>query len=217
MPALFLSIGSRRLAVPFFRNEPAMGVKGDARRKMLLEAALHLFSSHGYEGATTKAIAEIANVSEPTLFRYFRSKQELYEAVVSEYGPGEVFRGPSGHGREAPVEEVLRKVIVAYMDGVWENRGFVRMMIMGQLSNREAQTKEARIDEGRRYLETLLAQRSQRGEIQPGLAQPAADVISAAVSGFLLRVTIHEPADWPAARDEFVKRLLVTLFGGLKA
>ncbi len=194
-----------------------MGVKGDARRKTLLEAALQLFSSHGFEGATTKAIAENANVSEPTLFRYFRSKQELYEAVVTEYGPGEVFRGPSGQQMELPVEDALRKVIVAYMDGVWENRGFVRMMIMGQLSNREAQAKESRVDEGRRYLETLLGQRSGRGEIQPGVAQPAANVISAAVGGFLLRVNLHEPADWPTARDEFVKHLLATLFGGIKA
>ena len=39
--------------------------------------------SHGYEGATTKEIAEIAGVNEATLFRKYGSKAELFEKAVN--------------------------------------------------------------------------------------------------------------------------------------
>ncbi len=38
--------------------------------------------SHGYEGATTKEIADIAGVNEVTLFRKYGSKAELFEKAI---------------------------------------------------------------------------------------------------------------------------------------
>ncbi len=38
--------------------------------------------SHGYEGATTKEIAEAAGVNEVTLFRKYGSKAELFEKAI---------------------------------------------------------------------------------------------------------------------------------------
>jgi AcrR family transcriptional regulator len=39
--------------------------------------------SHGYEGATTKEIAEIAGVNEATLFRKYGSKADLFEKAIN--------------------------------------------------------------------------------------------------------------------------------------
>ncbi len=50
-------------------------------RTRMLEAALDLFSTHGYAGVGTKAIAQAAGVNEVTLFRSFGSKRELYVEV----------------------------------------------------------------------------------------------------------------------------------------
>jgi TetR/AcrR family transcriptional regulator len=52
------------------------------RRNQLLETALDLFSQKGFEGTTTKAIAEAAGVTEAIIFRHFPSKHELYKAVL---------------------------------------------------------------------------------------------------------------------------------------
>jgi len=52
------------------------------RRRQLLEAALEAFSRKGFEGATTKEIAEAAGVTEGVVFRHFPSKQALYAAVL---------------------------------------------------------------------------------------------------------------------------------------
>ncbi|WP_048127513.1 TetR/AcrR family transcriptional regulator [Methanosarcina lacustris] len=48
----------------------------------ILEAALKIFASEGYTGATTRRIAEEANVAEVTLFRKFQSKENLLREVL---------------------------------------------------------------------------------------------------------------------------------------
>ena len=48
----------------------------------ILEAALRIFASEGYTGATTRRIAEEANVAEVTLFRKFQSKENLLREVL---------------------------------------------------------------------------------------------------------------------------------------
>jgi TetR/AcrR family transcriptional regulator len=48
----------------------------------ILDAALKVFASEGYTGATTRKIAEEANVAEVTLFRKFHSKENLLKEVL---------------------------------------------------------------------------------------------------------------------------------------
>ncbi len=53
-----------------------------ATRYRLLKAAIEVFSTEGYVGATTREIANLADVSEVTLFRHFQSKEQLLRAVA---------------------------------------------------------------------------------------------------------------------------------------
>ncbi len=52
------------------------------RRQQLLDTALEVFSRRGFEGATTKEIANAAGVNEAVIFRHFPNKQALYAAVL---------------------------------------------------------------------------------------------------------------------------------------
>jgi AcrR family transcriptional regulator len=48
----------------------------------IVEAAVQLFSRHGYRGTSTREIAHLAGVNEATLFRYFGRKADLFEAAA---------------------------------------------------------------------------------------------------------------------------------------
>lgn len=48
----------------------------------ILHASMKVFSENGYNGATTIKIAKEANVNEITIFRKFKSKENLLKAVV---------------------------------------------------------------------------------------------------------------------------------------
>ena len=44
---------------------------------------MDLFASRGFKGATTRAIAQAAGVSEAIIFRHFASKEDLYDAIIT--------------------------------------------------------------------------------------------------------------------------------------
>ncbi len=54
-------------------------------RARILDAALRLFSLHGYSAVTTKEIAAAAGVNEVTLFRIFGRKMNLYIEVFNTF------------------------------------------------------------------------------------------------------------------------------------
>jgi AcrR family transcriptional regulator len=57
-------------------------LKAPQRREQLIEVATRLFADFGYEATTTAAIARAAGVTEPILYRHFKSKQDLFVAIV---------------------------------------------------------------------------------------------------------------------------------------
>lgn len=59
-------------------------VPGRERRQQILAVAMTLFARQGFQGTTTKQIAEQAKVNEAILFRHFPSKKDLYWAVIEE-------------------------------------------------------------------------------------------------------------------------------------
>ena len=52
------------------------------KRDRILEAALEVFSAHGFRGATIDQIAEAAGMSKPNLLYYFRSKDAIHETLM---------------------------------------------------------------------------------------------------------------------------------------
>jgi len=57
-----------------------------ARRTQILMGAAQLFSKKGYHQASTKEIAEAADVSEGTIYHYFNTKRELLIAMMELLG-----------------------------------------------------------------------------------------------------------------------------------
>lgn len=52
------------------------------KRQRILEAALDIFSQHGFRGATIDQIAQAAGMSKPNLLYYFRSKEVIHITLM---------------------------------------------------------------------------------------------------------------------------------------
>ena len=52
------------------------------KKNRALDAALKVFSQYGFETTTMEAIATEANLTKPTLYEYFGSKEELFKAMM---------------------------------------------------------------------------------------------------------------------------------------
>lgn len=52
------------------------------RRRAIVETAAALFAERGFRGVTTKEIARRVGVTEPVLYEHFKTKRELYSAII---------------------------------------------------------------------------------------------------------------------------------------
>jgi AcrR family transcriptional regulator len=68
-------------------QEAAGRSDGGAKRRQIMEGARSVFLSAGFDGASMNDVARAAGVSKGTLYAYFGSKEELFEAIIrGEYG-----------------------------------------------------------------------------------------------------------------------------------
>ncbi|MFG0241225.1 MAG: TetR/AcrR family transcriptional regulator [Phycisphaerales bacterium JB054] len=56
------------------------------RREQLLDCAAALFAERGYARATTAELARAAGVTEPIIYRHFKSKRDLFIALIERTG-----------------------------------------------------------------------------------------------------------------------------------
>ena len=54
------------------------------KQDLILNAALDVFSLHGFRGATIDQIAEAAGMSKPNLLYYFSSKEEIHRRLLED-------------------------------------------------------------------------------------------------------------------------------------
>lgn len=66
------------------RYRPHTQQRGEDTRRRLLDAGLQLFANDGFEGTSTRALADRAGVNLPAIPYYFGSKEGLYRAVADE-------------------------------------------------------------------------------------------------------------------------------------
>jgi AcrR family transcriptional regulator len=110
--------------------EPLRRKSAAVRREEILEVALRHFAAGGYHGTSTEGIAREAGISQPYLFRLFRTKQELFLACSDRACAKvvEVFRAAAA---SAPAGERLKAMGHAYVDELLPDRHAIRMMMQG--------------------------------------------------------------------------------------
>lgn len=78
--------GERRMAAapsPDAAHSDQRTLKGEATRSRLLTEAMRLFAERGYEGVSTRALAEAAASNVALITFHFGSKRGLYEATIA--------------------------------------------------------------------------------------------------------------------------------------
>jgi TetR/AcrR family transcriptional regulator len=112
-------------------------------QETILQAALDVFSTHGFRGATLDQIAEVAGLSKPNLLYYFASKDAIYAQLLT--GLLETWLDPlrdMDPGGD-PITELLgyvRRKLDLARDYPRESRLFANEIIQGAPRMREAIT-----------------------------------------------------------------------------
>lgn len=131
-------------------------VSGAERRALILDAARHVFSRHGFDGAKTLQIAREAKVSEALVYRHYPSKLALYRAVLRQ-----IFREQDENwqalGLHAPGAAGIVRTLKAYFAAViLEPEGQMQIGFRMTLSSLA----------GDGYFASLIYRRSQRRNLR---------------------------------------------------
>jgi AcrR family transcriptional regulator len=59
-------------------------MKSEERRAAIIRSAILLFAEKGFRGTTTRELASALGVTEPVLYQHFRTKGDLYSAIIEE-------------------------------------------------------------------------------------------------------------------------------------
>src|ERR1700680_2531129 len=77
-----LGATSMRIELPQTNTTSSADGEDSAKRRQILNGAREVFLAQGFDAASMGEIARRAGVSKGTLYVYFKSKEELFEAVV---------------------------------------------------------------------------------------------------------------------------------------
>jgi TetR/AcrR family transcriptional regulator len=127
---------------------PARGSRRqpEASRSTIMAAALAEFAGHGLAGARMDAIAAAAGVNKALLYYYFRSKDELYAAVLEEFFQRLQARISRAFDSSASAGECVLLYARAHFDLVAESLHYARLFQGEMMSaNREGSPRLSRI------------------------------------------------------------------------
>lgn len=86
-----------------------------AKRAAILEGACAVFMREGFAQGSMDAVAIEAGVGKQTIYRHFRSKEALVQALVEAMCAPEVTRPPT---RSQPTGQRLRELLLTFVTGV---------------------------------------------------------------------------------------------------
>ncbi len=105
---------------------------------LILKAAEHEFMTKGFAGARTTSIAEAAGVTHAMFHYYFRTKEKLFERIVSEkISMLESVFFKSIEDNDLPLDEMIRNIINYHLDFVAANPDLPRFLICELFQNPE--------------------------------------------------------------------------------
>lgn len=114
-------------------------LNADAKREVrarLLEAAAAHFAAAGFDGASVDAVSVAAGYAKGTLYNYFRSKEELFGAVIEEAARRAVGRyAAAGTGRRSTRARLLA-LARADLAVLREDEPFTKVLVREAMSFR---------------------------------------------------------------------------------
>jgi AcrR family transcriptional regulator len=116
--------------------------RSEDKRNAILDAATRLFAERGLTAAPTSEISKLAGVAEGTLFTYFKTKDDLINALYREIKLELADAMMSDFPRKKNIRTKLRHVWDRYVN--WGIANSRQRKVLAQLTVSEALTKESR-------------------------------------------------------------------------
>ncbi|MEU6267820.1 TetR/AcrR family transcriptional regulator [Saccharopolyspora shandongensis] len=100
-----------------------------SRRRLLLAAAMRLFSDAGYTEVTTEDVGAAAGIAGPSLYNYFASKQELLGAVITRGNAWLEVELERTLASTPAADDALRELLGSYIGFAFDHGRFIDILV----------------------------------------------------------------------------------------
>lgn len=112
----------------------------DKTRTSILDAAEHLFASHGFNGVAMSEVAAAAGVTQSLIHHHFGSKAGLWSSVIERFDAAAAPSPPPTLDRQARRED-LENLITSFFNLLRERPNLARLDAWGKLETPAAMTE----------------------------------------------------------------------------
>jgi AcrR family transcriptional regulator len=175
--------------------QPGLRERKKAKTRAAIQAAaLHLFKRHGYDATTVDQIAELAEISQSTFFRYFPTKEDV--VLHDRYDPlllADFRAQPSELSPIAALRQTLRSVL-ATLPPEELAREHQRAMLIVSIQELRARALDQLASTLQPFTEAV-AERTGRTVEDPAVLALTGAVVGVSMSA-MLTASQHQDADY---------------------
>ncbi|PLS81614.1 MAG: TetR family transcriptional regulator [Chloroflexi bacterium] len=193
----------------------------ERRRQRIIDGALDVFASKGFEQATNKDIADAAGVKSPGLiYHYFKDKADLFRQVIEQHAPTVALLNQGDALLELPPRQLLMLIGNAFIKTV-DNRRTVAMikLMLGESLRRPAVAQMLNTigpARGFALLTRYLEHQMELGVLRPMDAGAAARCFIGSLVGFVMaREVFPQPDSATLSAETMVATAVDVFLGGM--
>lgn len=168
----------------------------EQRRKEIVEATMGLTAELGIKRVSTQAIADKVGIAQPTIFRHFKTRDDIFAAVIGWIAENLTKAILAGTNPEDSPNEQLKKLLQNQLSFINKHRAVPKVLFSDLLHLESAKLKTLLQELMNGYIKRvteLLEQGKKSGIFREELdADQTARYIAALIQGLLLRWSVYE-------------------------
>lgn len=188
-----------------------------ARKRQIIEAAIRVFLEKGYHRATTKEIADAADVSEGTIYNYFESKEDLLIEMIGSFAMLDERKRFFDQSLDMDFREFLKAYSTERQKTTGDRYDVLFAIFPALMDNPEIRKRynQEIVQPAMEMFVEHFEKRIDRGEVKPIDNLPVvARLLTAASLGAWLLIVVGDPVILQAAQnpEEFTEIALKALY-----
>ena len=178
----------------------------EARRELILDAALEVFARRGFNGSSIDEIAQTASVSKALIYEHFPSKRDLHVSLLERHVQEIFERLAESAATSDPGEIRLRAGVDAFLEFVETRRDAFRMLFRDAVEPDVAEIVASVQRQAAAAVAGLIATepRTPMPEVDPERDRQAIEMIGQQLSG-----AVQSLAIWWGDHPEVPREVLV--------
>lgn len=181
----------------------------EEHRRLILSAALQLFSERGYHSVSMHEIADKSEFSVGTLYKFFANKEDLYKTLLRERATN-LFGGTLDILiQDAPPNEIIKQYVRTNSSFVSENQALIRLYLadsrgfgIGHQAFKDLNIRQLEI-ENQNQLARVLERGIREGVFRPVQPREAAIALQGILEAFFIS-WLEDPDSNPRGLDSEV-------------